>query len=118
MAENMYDDDSSPPESEDASVANESNETPGEQSDKENGEATEEQLALVPMHFFKGVPKPGQIEKVEVVEVYEGEVSVRCIYKKDDDKEDDDDAAADDDSGEEELASESAPTEAEDPMMV
>lgn len=110
----MYDDESSPPESEDASIANDSNETPGERQDRESGEATEDQMALVPRGFFKGTPKPGQIEKVEVVEVYDGEVSVRCVYKKDDASDDDDDDDGDDDVP----TSESAPTEAEDPMMV
>ena len=81
---NMMDDESAPPESEDASVANESNQTDGEKSDKD--EATEDQLALVPKHFFKQQPKPGDREMVEVVDVYEGEVSLKCVYGDKDDK--------------------------------
>lgn len=113
MAYDMMDDESAPPTSEDASVANDSNETKGEQADneKEDGEATEDQLSLVPKHFFKEEPKPGMREMVEVVDVYEGEVSIKCVYgdKDDDDKEDD--------MEEEGMSSESSPVEAEDEMM-
>lgn len=41
---------------------------------------TEDKLALVPMSFFKEHPKPGKRETVEVVEVYENEVSIKCVY--------------------------------------
>jgi len=98
----MYDDESSPPESEDASVANGSNDTADDKSDE-----TEDQLALVPKHFFKEEPKPGNREMVEIVEVYEGEVSIRCVYGDDEEEEE---AAAPE--------SVSAPTEAEDPSMM
>jgi hypothetical protein len=47
MADYM-DDESAPAEAEDASVANGSNDTEGGKSDE-----TEDQLALVPKHFFK-----------------------------------------------------------------
>lgn len=77
--ENMYDDDSAP--SEDASVANGSNDTKDSKS-----EDTEDQLSLVPKHFFKDEPKPGDREMVEVVDVYEGEVSIKCVYGDKDDK--------------------------------
>jgi len=112
MADNMYDDESSPPESEDASIGNDSNETPGEQADHAKGEEAEDQMALVPTTFFKGELKPGKRETIEIVEVFDGEVSVKCVYgdedKDDEGGEDDDDAPS----------NESAPAEAEDEMMV
>jgi len=80
--ENMYDDEASPPTSEDASVANGSNDT----KDDNKSEETEDQLSLVPKHFFKDEPKPGDREMVEVVSVYEGEVSIKCVYGDKDDK--------------------------------
>jgi len=49
-------------------------------------EETEDQLSLVPKNFFKDDPKPGNREMVEVVEVYDGEVSIRCVYGDKDDK--------------------------------
>jgi hypothetical protein len=104
MADDMYDDDAAPPTSEDASIANESNDTP----DNNKSDATEDQLALVPMSFFKDNPKPGSREMVEVVEVYEGEVSVKCVYgDKDDEEKDEKDetpAAEDDESSPAEAA--------------
>lgn len=68
---------------------------------------TEDKLALVQSSFFKEQPKPGMREMVEVVQVYENEVSIKCVYSDDDD--DEEKAEAPDDS--------SAPTESEDPMM-
>jgi hypothetical protein len=103
MADYM-DDESAPAEAEDASVANGSNDTEGGKSDE-----TEDQLALVPKHFFKEEPKPGNREMVEIVEVYEGEVSIKCVYGEDDDKEEAEEPAPSDVS---------APTEAEDPSMM
>lgn len=98
----MYDDDeSSPSNAEDASVANGSNDSADDKSD-----ATEDQLALVPKHFFKDEPKPGNREMVEIVEVYEGEVSIKCVYGEDEEKE------------EAPPESVSAPAEAEDPSMM
>lgn len=89
---------------EDASVANGSNDTENE---NEKGDETEDQLSLVPKHFFKQEPKPGDREMVEVVSVYEGEVSIKCVYG---DKEEESE------SEEEGMA---APAEAEeDSMMV
>lgn len=103
--ENMYDEESSPPTSEDASVANGSNDT----EDNNKSEETEDQLSLVPKHFFKDEPKPGDREMVEVVSVYEGEVSIKCVYGDKDDK-----------GGKEEKESESedqSESEPEDSMM-
>lgn len=100
--EEMYDDEASPPTSEDASVANGSNDT----KDDNKSDETEDQLSLVPKHFFKEEPKPGNREMVEIVEVYEGEVSIKCVY-------------GDKDKEEPEGESESEPApEAEDSMMV
>ena len=48
---------------------------------------TEDQLALVPSHFFKDNPKPGMREMVEVVNVYENEVSIKCVYGEDKEEE-------------------------------
>lgn len=103
MADEMYDEsDPAPVESEEQSVANGTNDTAEKKSDE-----TEDQLSLVPKHFFKEEPKPGNREMVEIVEVYEGEVSIRCVYGDKDDKEE----------PEGESESEPAP-EAEDSMMV
>lgn len=101
----MMDDESSPPTSEDASVANGSNDT---EDNKENkSDETEDQLSLVPKHFFKAEPKPGDREMVEVVDVYKGEVSIKCVYGDKDDK-----------GGKEEDESESeSQSEPEDAMM-
>ena len=84
MADDNYDmmDDEAAP-SEDASVANDSNDTKDENT---KSDETEDQLSLVPKHFFKAEPKPGDREMVEVVDVYEGEVSIKCVYGDKDDK--------------------------------
>jgi hypothetical protein len=97
MADDMYDE-SSPSMAEDASIANGSNDTKGAHSDE-----TEDKLALVPKHFFKDEPKPGNREMVEIVEVYEGEVSIRCVYGDDAEK---------DESEESEETMEKEPTDA------
>ena len=77
MAYDMMDDESSP------STAESAPETKDNKS-----EETEDNLALVPKAFFKDEPKPGMREMVEVVEVYEGEVSIKCVYgDKDEDEE-------------------------------
>ena len=101
--DSYYDDASAPSNAEDASVANGSNDTDAGKSDE-----TEDQLALVPKHFFKEEPKPGMREKVEVVEVYEGEVSIKCVYGEDKKKEEDDD---------EEMEESEPVAEPEDSMM-
>jgi hypothetical protein len=86
MADEMYDE-AAPPTSEDASVANDSNDTKDEnEKDDNKSEETEEQLSLVPKHFFKDAPKPGNREMVEVVSVYDDEVSIKCVYGDKDDK--------------------------------
>jgi len=99
MPEDYYDDASDTAMAEDASVARE---TPKEDATPEN------KLALVQTSFFKDPPKPGDREMVEVVEVFENEVSIKCVY----------------DDGEEEaeepglgMTDESAPAQAEDAMM-
>ena len=105
----MYDELETPvAESEEQSVANDTNEEKGD----EKSDETEDQLSLVPKHFFKEEPKPGDREMVEVVEVYEGEVSIKCVYgDKDEDKKEEE--------GEEGMEPESSPmAEAEDSMMV
>lgn len=92
MADAMYDESEpstaeSDELSEDRSVANDSNDTKDENEKDDNKiEETEEQLSLVPKHFFKDSPKPGDREMVEVVSVYDGEVSIRCVYGDKDDK--------------------------------
>ena len=54
----------------------------------EKSDETDDQLALVPSHFFKKQPpKPGMRETVEVVNVYENECSIKCVYDEDKDKE-------------------------------
>lgn len=57
---------------------------------KDKGDETESQLALVPKSFFKDEPKPGGREMVEVVEVYEDEVSIKCVYGEKDEAETED----------------------------
>ena len=106
----MMDDEASPPTSEDASVANDSNDTKDENEKEDNkSEETEDQLSLVPKHFFKDEPKPGNREMVEVVSVYDGEVSIKCVYGDKDDKGD-----KEENESESEEKSESEP---EDAMM-
>lgn len=82
MPTDYMDDESSPSTAEDQSVANDTNRTKEDKSDE-----TEDQLALVQSSFFKEPPKPGMREMVEVVEVYENEVSIKCVYGDDEDKE-------------------------------
>jgi hypothetical protein len=95
MARDNYMDDESAP-----STAEDPVDESGEKSDE-----TEDQLALVPTHFFKKQPvKPRQQEKIEVVQVYENECSIKCVYSEDEEEED-----------EEEYAE--APAEPEDEMM-
>lgn len=102
----MMDDGSAPSTSEDASVANGSNDTKDE---NEKSEETEDQLSLVPKHFFKDEPKPGDREMVEVVSVYEGEVSIKCVYGDKDDNGDKEEN--------ESVSEEKSESEPEDAMM-
>jgi hypothetical protein len=75
--DSMYDDDAEP-----SSAQSVAQDKPKDKSDE-----TEDQLALVPTHFFKDNPKPGMREMVEVVSVYENEVSIKCVYgDKDEEK--------------------------------
>jgi hypothetical protein len=98
MANDLYDDESAPSTADNTSTDVE-----------EKSDETEDQLALVPNQFFKKQPpKPGQRETVEIVEVYEGECSIKCVYKDEDEDEEAEEA-------EEEMAG-PAP-EAEDEMM-
>jgi len=46
----------------------------------DKSDETEDQLALVPNHFFKDKPKPRNREMIEIVQVYEGESSIKCVY--------------------------------------
>jgi len=72
----------------------------------EKSDETEDQLALVPSHFFKNQPpKPGKRETVEIVQVYENECSIKCVYSDDEDEEEDSEEHAE------------APAEPEDEMM-
>lgn len=95
MADAYMDDESEP-----TTAQNELGVTPDEKSDE-----TEDQLALVPNHFFKTPPKPGMQEKVEVVQVYENECSIKCIYGEGDEEEESDEEYAE------------AESEPEDEMM-
>lgn len=58
----------------------------GAPSVKPKDEETDEQVALVPKGFFRKAPEPGMREEVEVVEVYEDECSIRCVYDKEDEE--------------------------------
>ena len=97
----MMDDEASPSTAEDPSMKE------GTKEDK--SDETEDQLSLVPKHFFKDEPKPGNREMVEVVSVYEGEVSIKCVYGDKDDK---------GGKEEKESASEEKSESEEDSMMV
>jgi len=88
--ENMYDEsEPTTAESDELDTDSENDSENANEPDKKEAksEETEDQMSLVPKHFFKDEPKPGNREMVEVVEVYDGEVSIRCVYgDKDDDK--------------------------------
>lgn len=63
----------------------------------------DEKVGIVPTSFFKSPDvKPGDREMIEVLDVYDGEVTIKCVYGEDD-KED----------REEPMSDESAPSEAE-----
>jgi hypothetical protein len=97
--DNYMDDEAAPATAEDDPMAD----------SEEKSDETDDQLALVPSHFFKNQPpKPGQRETVEIVQVYENECSIKCVYSEDDDEDEEED-------GSEEYAE--APAEPEDEMM-
>lgn len=103
MPQDYYDDESAPEMagSEDASVARE---------DKSEERTPESKLALVQSSFFKNPPKPGDREMVEIVDVYENEVSIKCVYGEDEEEEPEEPGLG--------MSDESAPSEAEDEMMM
>ncbi len=81
-------------------------------SDTEKEDRTpESKLGLVQSSFFKGPVKPGDQEMVEVVDVYENEVSIKCVYGDEEDKEGE---APMEEPG---MEGGAAPSEAEDAMM-
>lgn len=77
---------------------------------KSEDRVPESKLALVQSSFFKGPVRPGDREMVEVVDVYENEVSIKCVYGEDDEEKEEEPGL--------EMSDQSAPSEAEDPMMV
>lgn len=95
-----YDDEAAPSQAESGSVAT--------APDKDEKAVPENKLALVSNSFFKETPKPGDREMVEVVNVYEGETSIKCVY---DDKEEE---KAEEEPG---MEAGAAPMGAEDEMM-
>ncbi len=99
----MYDDEAAPSTAQNPSTGGED----------EHSDETEDQLALVPSSFFQNKNisiKPGQRETVEIVEVYENEVSIKCVYKDEDEDEEEEEEPM--------MTDESAPSEAEDAMMM
>jgi len=93
MAYDMMDDESAPSSAE----ADEQDTTKGSNDDNKSDE-TEDQLSLVPKSFFKDEPKPGDREMVEVMEVYDDEVSIKCVYVDKDDKGDKEEKESDSES--------------------
>ncbi len=95
-----YDDESSPSEAggmgADSEPANKEESTP------------EHKLALVQTSLFDKAPKPGDREMVEIVDVYENEVSIKCVTDYDEEKEEATEAP---------MSDQSAPAQAEDAMM-
>lgn len=81
MAMDPYDDQSGPATAQDNQMGGDGQDQP------EKSDETEDQLALVPNHFFKRQPdnplKPGQREEVEIVQIYEGESSIKCVSNYD-----------------------------------
>jgi hypothetical protein len=80
MPENFYDEDS---ESMPAPAA------PAAEGETKKSEDTtaEAKLGLVPASFFKGPVRPGDREMVEVVDVYDDEVSIKCVYGEEEEEE-------------------------------
>lgn len=56
-------------------------------STKSKDTTAEAKLGLVPASFFKGPVTPGDREMVEVVDVYDDEVSIKCVYGEKEEKE-------------------------------
>jgi len=81
MAYDMMDDESAP-----SSAEADEQDTKKDSNDDNKSDETEDQLALVPKSFFKDEMKPGDREMVEVMEIYDDEVSIRCVYGDKDDK--------------------------------
>jgi hypothetical protein len=54
---------------------------------EEKEETPDSKLALVQTSFFKTPPKPGDREMVEIVEVYDNECSIRCVYDEEEKEE-------------------------------
>ena len=99
MADDMYDE-SEPTTAESDEMADSDN---GPDKKDAKSDESEDQLALVPKSFFKNEMNPGDREKVEVVEAYEDEYSLKCIY---------DDDAEKDEGEESEEKTENEPTDA------
>lgn len=59
---------------------------PAEKEGGDEDKTPEGKLGLVPMSFFKDKVQPGDREMVEVVDVYDNEVSIKCIYSGDEEK--------------------------------
>lgn len=101
MPEDYYDNASDSMPSEDASVAKEN---------PKEDRTPESRLALVQTSFFSKPPKPGDREMVEVVDVYENEVSIKCLYDEDQEKQ----GLPEEEPG---MSDQSSPDEAQNPMM-
>jgi hypothetical protein len=102
MPQDYYDGASDTVPSEEASVAREET--------KEN-RVPESKLALVQTSFFNKPPKPGGRETVEIVDVYENEVSIKCVYD-----EEEEEAPTEEEPGLG-MSDMSAPSGAAEPMM-
>jgi len=101
--EDYYDGASDTVPSEDASVARE---------ETKEDRVPESKLALVQTSFFNKPPKPGDRETVEIVDVYENEVSIKCIYGEE--KEEEEESMGEPGM---EMSDQSAPSEAAGQMM-
>ena len=93
MAYDMMDDESAP-----SSAEADEQDTKKDTKDDNKSDETEDQLSLVPKSFFKDEPKPGDREMVEVMEVYDDEVSIKCVYGDKDDKGDKEEKESDSES--------------------
>jgi hypothetical protein len=80
MPENYYDEDS---QSMPAPAAPEAEGGSKKSEDK----TAEAKLGLVPASFFKGPVRPGDREMVEVMDVYDDEVSIKCVYGEEEEEE-------------------------------
>jgi hypothetical protein len=86
----------------DESSPSTSGSTPMDQT-PEKADETEENLALVPKSFFKNEPKPGGREEVEIVQVYEDECSIKCVYKDEEKSESEEEMAEGETAPEDEM---------------